>query len=199
MTHIMTPSTAGQINKAVANYRAMLEKHSDEFPVEAVQTVLGQSELAGEQLDVFRRRVEKVSNIIVRTVRVDRSISPQAVLDATGRVQNTNDTVVKSMPKGEGEDVKVFFFKLDRWVSDAELDEEYKLRGMCPADAYSLAKVNEDDSAFADDHPNGTHWQDDEGNWCYAAFRRFDGKRDLRVNRSYSGWDGRWRFAGVSK
>jgi hypothetical protein len=51
MTKIMTPSkltTDGQIDKAIANYRVLLEKHRKEFNAEAVQIVLGQSELAGE-------------------------------------------------------------------------------------------------------------------------------------------------------
>lgn len=61
----MTPSkmTKGQIDKAVANYRAMLEKHSDDFNSEAVQTVLGQSELAEEQFGIFRKRVEVFSTL----------------------------------------------------------------------------------------------------------------------------------------
>jgi hypothetical protein len=64
MTKIVTPSaeqkkaTASQIDKAVGNYRALLEKHAPDFGAEAVQVVLGQSELAGEQFAVFRRRVE---------------------------------------------------------------------------------------------------------------------------------------------
>ena|SRR3989339_835073 len=50
------------IDKTVANYRALLEKHFGEFDAEALQTVLRQPELATEQFDVFRRLVEAVSN-----------------------------------------------------------------------------------------------------------------------------------------
>ena len=67
----MTPSKAmtdGQIAKAVANYRALLEKYAGEFDSKAVQTVLGQSQLADEQFSVFRRRVESISEMIVREV-----------------------------------------------------------------------------------------------------------------------------------
>lgn len=56
----MTPQemTTGQISKAVANYRAMLEKHALDFPADAVQSVLGDHNFAVEQLRLFRERVE---------------------------------------------------------------------------------------------------------------------------------------------
>lgn len=102
---IMTPSksmTEGQISKAVAGYRALLEKYANNFDAEAVQVVLGQSEFANEQFAVFRRRVEKVSSLIVRHVCIDRSQSPQDVLRATGRRLFVNGEVVATMPRGEG-------------------------------------------------------------------------------------------------
>jgi hypothetical protein len=180
MTTIMTPSkttTAGQIDKAVANYRALLEKHSGDFNTNAVQMVLGQPELAGEQFAVFRRRVEAVSNFIVRKVPVNRNRSQQEALDATNRAQYTDCKVVDSMPKGEGDEVEVVLFKpdlskRDGYISDDDLEKEFDLRGLKPADPISVAAVNEADPAFADEKPHGTHWKDAKGNWCYAAFYR---------------------------
>jgi hypothetical protein len=102
--------------------------------------------------------------------------------------------------RGEREkERKSCFFKLNRYVSDADLDKEYELRGLKPADPYSLAAVNEDDPAFADDHPNGTHWKDGDGNWCYAVFRRWFDERDVFVSRDGNGWDDGWWFAGLRK
>lgn len=204
---IMTPSktmTPGQIDKAVANYRALLEKHSDDFDVEAVQIVLGQSELAGEQFAVFRRRVEAVSNLTVRKVKVNRSRSRQEALEATGRVQYTDREVVDSMPKGEGDEVEVVFFKPDLsnrngYISDDDLEKEFELRGLKPADPVSVAAVNEADPAFADEKPHGTHWKDAKGNWCYATFDRWYGKREVYVNRDDDVWYDGWWFAGVRK
>ena len=161
-------TTAGQIDKAVGLYRALLEKHSKEFDSETVQLVLGQSELADEQFQLFCARVEAQSNILVRHVRVDRSRTPKKVLDATGRAQYTEGDVVKGMPSGEGDETDVYFFKLGRNISDDDLEKEYALRGFKPADPYSQAAVNEADPAFADEHPNGTHWKDDKGN-CFFA------------------------------
>ena len=198
----VTPSkttTTGQIDKAVANYRAMLEKHANEFNSEVVQTVLGQPELATEQLAVFRKRVEAISDLIVRKVTVDRTRTPKKVLDATGRTQYTTDSVVKAMPKGEGDEVEVVFFKLGRNISDNDLDKEYELRGLIPADPYSLAAVNEADPAFADEHPNGTHWKESGNNWCFAAFNRWSDFRRVYVNRFDGVWIGHWFFAGLRK
>lgn len=208
MTQIMTPSksmTEGQIDQAVARYRTLLEKHSKNFDAATVQTVLGQPDFAGEQLAVFRRRVEVLSHLIVRHVNnVDRSSAPQEVLDATGRKQYTDSDVVNSMPKGEGEKTEVVFFKLDLserggYISDDDLEKEYELRGLKSADPYSLAKVNEDDPAFGDEKPNGTHWKNADGKWCFATFSRWRDGREVRVNRSDDDWVVNWWFAGVRK
>jgi hypothetical protein len=200
MTASTKQITEGQINKSVADYRAMLEKHASQFSSEAVQIVLGQPELVKEQFEVFRRRVEMISNMIVRHVMgVSRNLKPQEVLKATGRNLYVSDDVVETMPKGSGAEADIIFFKLGRFVSDADLEKEYEQRGLVPADPYSLAKVNENDHAFADEHPNGTHWKDPNDNWCFVAFNRWDVGRRVRVSRSGSDWDGRWWFAGLRK
>ncbi len=203
MTKIMTPSakttTAGQIDKAVANYRALLEKHAREFDVEAVQTVLGQDELAGEMFSIFRTRVEAISNLVTRRATVKRNQTGQQAIDVTGRRQYTDKDVVDAMPQGEGEEVEVVFFNLGRYVSDANLDKEYELRGLKPTDPFSLAAVNEADPAFADEKPNSTHWKDSNRKWCYATFYRWSGERSVSVYRNGNGWLDYWGFAGVRK
>lgn len=201
MAQSMTTSamTDGQINRAVEIFRAQLVKHQNELSSEAVQTVLGQKELGQEWLTVLRTRVEHVSNMIVRRTKVDRSLSPEAVLDATGRNKYTDKKVVKSMPKGEGDEVDVYFFKVSRFISDEDLEKEYALRGLVPADPYSQAAVNRDDPAFADEHPNGTHWKDADGKWCFFACFRWDGERCVHVDRRGSGWGDGWWFAGLRK
>src|SRR4051812_42234821 len=71
MTLIMNPSasegkttTTGQIYKAVANYRALLESHASGFDAAVVQLALGSSELAGKQLAAFREHVEGVKKML---------------------------------------------------------------------------------------------------------------------------------------
>lgn len=203
MSNNVTPSvemTDGQIDKAVDVYRNILRKHRSELGSESVQKVLGQPEYVAEQVTVLRKYVELVSNLIVRRVSVNRNLTPQQVLDATKRKQYVNSDVVASMSKGEGDEVDVYFFKLNRFVSDDDLEKEYALRGLKPADLYSQSAVNEADPVFADKHPNGTHWKDAKGKWCFAAFsRRSGGERYVDVYRGGRGWGDDCWFAGLRK
>ena len=204
---IMTPSkptTDGQIDKAVANYRALLEKHSGEFNTEAVQIVLGQSELAGEQFTIFCRRVEVFSSLFFRRATVKRNRTPQEALDATFRKQYTDRKVVESMPKGEGDEVEVGFFRLDLskchdYISDDDLEMEFELRGLKSADPISIAAVNEADHDFADEKPHCTHWKNADGKWCFATFYHWSKERKVDVGLRVYGWDGYWWFAAVRK
>ncbi len=203
MTKVMTPSTntitQGQIGKLQDLLGAGLRK-SDLLSDPSQKVIETQGEaLVADMVAAFRKRVDAMSDIIVRQVKVDRSRSPQAVLEATGRKQYVTDEVVAAMPRGEGDEVDVYFFKLDRYVSDDELEKEYELRGLKPADPYSQAAVNEVDSVFADEHPNGTHWKGAKGKWCFASFRRWRGGRDVDVSRFDDGWSDYWFFAGVRK
>ncbi len=204
MENPVTPSvqiktmTPGQIDKAVANYRAMLEKHALQLDSEAVQTVLGQSELADQQFVVFRKRVEAQSNMIIRRVLVDRNRTPQQVLDATGCKQCADEDVLKTMPKGEGDEIEVIFFTLGRYVSDDNLEKEYGLRGLQPVDPYSLAAVNEKDPTFVDAYPNVTHWRNNRS-WNFVTFFSSNDGPKVNVSDFYDDYDESWWFAGVRK
>jgi hypothetical protein len=198
----MTPSkpvAEGQIGKINDLLAAKLRKSG--LQSDSVQQVLEHQggQLATDLLAVIRRYTDAVSNTISRCVTVDRSLSPEQALVATGRKQYVNDTVVKTMPNGEGDEMDVFFFNLGRWISDDNLEKEYAARGLVPCDPYTLAKVNQDDPAFADQHPNGTHWKDGDDKWCFAAFLRWNDGRSVGVDRHGIAWSGRWWFAGVRK
>jgi len=141
---------------------------------------------------------------IVRKATVNRSRSRREAIEATGRVQYTDDNVVSAMPNGEGNEVEVVFFRPvlredGSFISDDDLENEFGLRGLKPADPISVAAVNEDDPAFADEHPHATHWKDAQGKWCCVSFRRWFGERIVRVNHLRGGWLGYWWFAGVRK
>lgn len=200
MTLSKEPITDGQIGKLNQNVTARLLKHKAELPSDIFQQVLGDDTLLDEIYTSIRKRVEAISGLIVRIVKVNRNQSPKEMLKATGRVEYTDDSVVKTMPKGEGEETEVFFFKVGRQINDNDLDKEYELRGLKPADPYSQAKVNQDDPAFADTHPNGTHWKDKDGKWCFCTFRRWnDDERSVGVHRRGRDWDDGWWFGGVRK
>ena len=205
MTMIMNAPemTDGQIDNAVSKLRDAMRKHRSEISSDVAQQVLGVENLGMMMFTPFRERVEAVSNLLTRSGKVNRTQTGQQVLDAIGRKQYTDRKVVDSMPKVEGEEVEVKFFKLDLSnrggvISDDDLAKEFQLRSITP-DPYAVAAVNEADPAFADEHPNATHWKDSKGKWCYIAFRRWsDGERVVVVYRRAYVWDGHWWFGGVA-
>ncbi|MEK7509154.1 MAG: hypothetical protein AAB605_00395 [Patescibacteria group bacterium] len=201
MAKTMTASgmTEGQIENVLDKLRASLRKHRSEFSSDVAQQVCGVENLGMELFAVVREHAERFSDMIIRCVQVNRARAPQDALKATGRNLYVNDAVVKTMPKGEGDEAEMHFFKLDRWTSDEDLKQEFDKRGFKAADPYSLAAVNEADPVFADTHPNGTHWKDASGKWCYAAFYRWHDPHHVHVHRHGHDWSGRWWFAGVRK
>lgn len=194
------PVTEGQIGKLNQNIAAKLLKNKKELPSDIFQQILGEDALIDEIYTSIRKHVEVRSNLIIRVVKVDRNRTPQEALKATGRKQYVTDSVVAEMPHGEGEETEVIFFKIGRRINGDDLDKEYELRGLVAADPYSQAAANEADPAFADEHPNGTHWKNKDGKWCFAAFYRwFDVERYVSMRRGVYGWDDFWWFAGVRK
>jgi len=200
MERTMTPSsiTAGQIGKFQELFGAGLRKSN--FMCEPTQHVLETQGdvLIAELVTAVRKYVDAASDIIVRHVKVDRHILPQQVIDASGRVQYTDKSVVNTMPRGEGEEADVYFFKVGHCISEVNLEKEYGIRGFKP-DPRAQAQVNIDDSAFADGYPNGTHWQDGGGKWCFATFSHSVDERSVRVDRLDRDWGGCWWFGGVRK
>lgn len=209
MATTMIPSesriTPSQIGKIQEDLGAALRKSG--LPKGPVQQIIEtqMSALTADIISVVRKRVEAVSNLIVRVVSVNRSRAARAALEATGRRLYVTESVVAAMPKGEAESVEVCFFKPDPseydrngLISDDDLEKAFALRGLKPVDPYRLAAINEADPAFADVRPNATHWQDADGNWCYAAFFRWYGhERGVFVGRRVDEWDDYWWFAGV--
>jgi len=206
MTQIMTAAemTDGQIENAVNKLRDAMRKHRSSITSDVAQRILGVENLGMMMFTPFRERALAVANLIVRTAKVNRSRSEQETIEATGRAQYTDREVVDSMPKGESDEVEVVFFKPDLserngYISDDDLEKEFDLRGLKPADPVSVAAVNEADLAFADEKPHGTHWKDAKGNWCYAAFNRWHDGRKVYVRRNGFDWHDGWWFAGVRK
>ncbi|MBI5076874.1 hypothetical protein HZB94_00630 [Candidatus Falkowbacteria bacterium] len=140
--------TSGQIEKMVDLFRAQLRKHGHELPSEYVQQVLGWHELGKELLAVIRKRVEVVGGIIVRHVKVDRTLGGQALLcSLTGWEKYIDRDVANSMPQGKGKEKDVYFFQCDYDINDDVLEKEYEARGLVP-DIYAQIKVNIDNPSF---------------------------------------------------
>ncbi len=207
MAKTMTPLeqgiTDGQIHKAAEAYQAMLVKHRHELPSsDAVQKTLGSDAYLGEQLGVLRKHVERASRMVVRRVTVDRSRTPEELVEATGRRQFVDRDVLASMPRRatEGvEEVEFFFFNEGRFLSPDEQERVLAEYGLEP-DYEAQFQVNIDDPAFADTHPNGMQWRDGKNRPCYADFLRvWDGERGVDVYRSDDDWHAYWWFAGRRK
>ena len=149
--------------------------------------------------------MKKVGNTITRKTTVNRTLPIWDALTATGRTKYVTKSVIKAIPTGEGEKKEVHFFKPEEdeytrpgWISDEDLAKAYERRGLVPDQRAQLA-VNADDPSFADEYPNGSHFKDAEGKWCFLACGRWRGDRGVVVDRDSRDWDGRWWFAGVRK
>ncbi|MBU4480154.1 hypothetical protein KKG48_01780 [Patescibacteria group bacterium] len=196
-------ATPGQMRKLIELFeKTPTQQLQDVFPF---LTDLRDSNVSEIDRDEFRkicgkkkfRRVNNDDGTISFFVRVDRSLTPQQILDETGRKQYVNSDVVACMPRGKGDEVEVIFFKHGCFISDDDLEKEYERQGFVHADPYSLSAVNRGDPAFADEHSNCTHWKDSSGKWCYATFYRWDVERHVIVVRHVNAWRDGWWFAGL--
>lgn len=188
--------TAGQINKIHQFLGAAL--HKTDLQSEPSQHALEHqgNHVSDAMADMDTKNVEAASGMIVYHVAVNRSLSLEEICD-TGRKKRLDGEAVASMPQGDSDEVDVFFFNLGCNISESDLDKEYELRGLKP-DPRAQFAVNKTDPAFSDNHPNGTHWRDEGGNWCYAAWDRWSGLgRTVRVLHDSCGWRGSWWFGGV--
>lgn len=132
---------------------------------------------------------------IVRRVRVDRTRTPQEVIDAlvaTGRGALVDNNVLATMPQGEGDEVDVYFIPTKRFVSEKEVPELLAQYGLV-SDPRAQAAVHEQDLAFADEYPNCTQWS----NIRFLSFDRWSGGRSVRCGCNVVGWTGAWFLSGV--
>ena len=192
MEQNMTPSeaTEKQINKHFEQYRAMLTRHCGDFSVEAFQEALGNPKLLKDQFVVLRTHVEAVSKTITRSVDVDRKGPFKDAIVATGCKPYINWKVVVTMPKCEG-GFSATFVCLGRRVKPTDLEGALAKEGWkLIKDPKGLVDLNAEDQTFSDKYPNGTQWEDSDGNCCYVIFDRWRGERNMSVNRDDYLYDG---------
>lgn len=116
------------------------------------------------------------------------------LIQSTKRTLYVDDVVLATAPaKIEGE---LEFFTLGRYVSDDELQQEYDMRGLIPADIQTLI---EHDSEVDEKKYVGTHWKNKDGKWCFVGFFRYDSGRYVSVRRFDDDWSDDWWFAGFRK
>jgi hypothetical protein len=148
---------------------------------------------------LLSQKMAKGDGSIICRVKVNRLQTAQEALEATGCKLSADKEVVKAMPRGEGEEVEVVFFKFGaRLVSPKEQERGYARRGLVP-DPRALAAVNQADPTFADKHQNLTQWMGKDGQWHHATFSQLNGERCVRVGRGTFFWYVFWWFAGSRK
>lgn len=213
MANLMNPSidekpiTEGQIGKICELLSSRIRLRKDDkvkIPSELVQYVLHRKGpiLVNKMTDYLVEMIKELNTEIIRKVKVNREQSPGDALRARARtLYNWNgNSFITEMPKGKGQNALVFFFKLNRRIDDEALEEEYKIRGLVPADPYSLAAVNADDADwnFSKKYRNVTHWKNNKSEWCSIIFSQQYVSEDRadtnRGNRTYS--ENIW-FAGM--
>lgn len=132
-------------------------------------------------------------------VTINRKQSIQKMLEATNRIQYIEKDVLATFPKYKTKTVELEFFKLDKYITCQELQDEFDKRGLIP-DPQALLQLAVDNQGFLDEEKYVvTQWKDNDGKWCYTAFTRWDDERDVFVSRRGNGWYDDWWFAGVRK
>lgn len=195
--------TDGQVGKIAELITATLRKVRGNFHSTDVQNALERSGSTIQEkfLKLFQELVEATAQALVRTVKVNRNRSQEEMLKALRFLIYMDPYVVSTIPVGQGEDVTVEFFKLDKSVSEDALALEYEKRGLVP-DIYAQAAVNEADPNFTDAYPNSTYWKNDAGNWCRIEFQLDLNTRAVSVfgvNDMFCDTDKNHWFGGVRK
>jgi hypothetical protein len=200
MNKIMSPSekiiTNRQAGKFADRFVTALVKSG--LPAGPIQEVLEEVDsLSDIFVALVRERVEAKSNMFVRHVKVDRTIPPQVIIAATGRKVYCNQSVLAEIPKGEGDEVPVTFFKpaataydKNGLISDDAIAAEYKLRKLKPDPRAQIA-ANQADEGLADNFPNVSLWKDVNSNYCYVIFsltNRWHGAWDVYVHQRDGPW-----------
>lgn len=122
-------------------------------------------------------------------------LNPQQALDATKRTQYVDKDVLDTWPETMGD---LEYFKLDKYITAKELEEEYEKRGLLPA-PFMMCAADGKDIVFDAKDCVATQWKDAKGNFCCLTFCRWFGERRVDCDRSYFVWRGPWWFAGVRK
>jgi hypothetical protein len=116
-------------------------------------------------------------------------------LKDTGRRLYINEEMALSAPQNSGE---IELFTIGKYITDDELEKEYESRGLVPASIISLCEYEKTNQEDLDKKQSvGTHWKDDKGNWCYAAFGLWRGERGVDILRSVGVWGVDWWFGAV--
>lgn len=143
MAKTVTPSvdtqmTDGQIDKAGELFRSILKRFRAELPTDAVQQVLGNNDIWPELYAAFRKRVEMISNMILRHVTTDGRTGEQFIATLESASYNVGDYAKQLLRSDKfvstnGKTYKLVVIKGDEFEDNdritSKIREEAKKRG----------------------------------------------------------------------
>lgn len=192
--------TSGQIDKAVNNFRVLLEKHSKNLDQDLVQKALGNKRLADDMLSTFYRHIDIERPMLVLKAKIDLSLTPYQFLATINAQKNLDLKAVQFIPRVKSDEIEVCFFQLSRYVDDNQLEGEYKLRGLNPADPVSQIAVNIANPSFMQNHSNATHWNPFGLTYYFSTIMAGFEKPTINIGPCGGvGFGTKWWFAGVRK
>lgn len=187
-TQSITGGQIGQINDRLAT--KLRKSGLSSANVQEVLKMPGNAAV-NEMFGVFRRHVAQQNGIIICWgVLVDRDRTPQAVVNCKNSNRYIDEDVLKTMPKGYGSKVDVFFVPTKRDIPAEEVPKFLAQYGLV-SDPRAQAAVNESNPTFARKYQNGTQWDD-----CYLAFN-FDDCQRIYCGHVIDGWANCWYLSGV--
>ena len=116
-------------------------------------------------------------------VKVEGARTPRQILEWTGCSVKADDAVLATMPHGSGDKAHLYLFHVGRPLDGGEMDNEYEIRGLVPADPYTLAAFNQINPEFVEEHPNATYWRDSDGKPSCILFDEWHHHRFVNVSK----------------
>lgn len=181
----VTTITDDQIERAVIGLREALCENRNIIPSDIAQMILNTKNIGLIMFESFRECVKLNSKIIFQ------------------------DVTTKHNPShgDEAGVVKLAFFKIDlkkygEWISEDELENEYRLRCLRPADHNLITTFDKLYPDFSKEKPFGTHWKNNDGCWCHAEPSFVERVNEVHTSPNH-GWGKHkwavdfWWFAGV--
>jgi hypothetical protein len=131
----------------------------------------------------------------------DCTLSFQDRMNLILRARLVDDRFVSDMVrKIESGNQKIVFFRVGEQQSHAQLELEYKRRGLQPCDAHVLCEFNRQCPCFAEMYPNTTSWKCDDEWWnASLGWSANPGCNYVTIETKRQWYSEGWWFAGVSE
>lgn len=132
--------------------------------------------------------------VFFKETEVDRSCAASAALSSLGCELFLDHAVISSMPLLHG-GFNATWVSIGREVDFADVPAELRKHGReLIQDPIGVIAANQKDNKLSSEYPNGTQWQDREGNWCFVAFKFRYGKPVVHVGKGVDSWTADWFF-----